>query len=93
MNFPLVSATHTFSITSQLSEYHVFWDIDQTLRSQLNVNRTFGETYRPKLQGRKKSQARYQHETRGKQSFRAGFLLCLFLEPEDGDDMFLRNVG
>jgi hypothetical protein len=25
--------------------------------------------------------------------FRAGFLLGLFFNPEDGDDMFLRNVG
>jgi hypothetical protein len=23
----------------------------------------------------------------------AGFLLCLFFDPEDGGDMFLRNVG
>jgi hypothetical protein len=26
-------------------------------------------------------------------SFHAGFLLGLFLDPEDGGDMFLRNVG
>jgi hypothetical protein len=26
-------------------------------------------------------------------SFHAGFLLGLFFDPEDGGDMFLRNVG
>jgi hypothetical protein len=26
-------------------------------------------------------------------SFQAGFLLGLFFDPEDGGDMFLRNVG
>jgi hypothetical protein len=25
--------------------------------------------------------------------FHAGFLLGLFFDPEDGDDIFLRNVG
>jgi hypothetical protein len=25
--------------------------------------------------------------------FHAGILLCLFFDPEDGGDMFLRNVG
>jgi hypothetical protein len=28
-----------------------------------------------------------------KQSFHAGFLLDLFFNPEEGGDMFLRNVG
>jgi hypothetical protein len=30
-------------------------------------------------------------KTGGKQSFRGGFLLGLFFEPEDKGDMFLRN--
>jgi hypothetical protein len=29
----------------------------------------------------------------GKQSFKAGFLLGIFFDPEDGSDTFLRNVG
>jgi hypothetical protein len=38
-----------------------------------------------------------KHETRVKAllttCFYAGFLLGLFFDPEDGGDMFLRNVG
>jgi hypothetical protein len=29
----------------------------------------------------------------GKQSFHAGFFSAYFFDPEDGGDMFLRNVG
>jgi hypothetical protein len=43
----------------------------------VRVNRHFGGKYRPHLQGKKK----------------AGFLLRLFFDPEDGGDMFLRNVS
>jgi hypothetical protein len=32
-------------------------------------------------------------ETRLATCFHTGFLHCLFLDPEDGGDMFLRNVG
>jgi hypothetical protein len=36
----------------------------------------------------------YSQETRMKAGgIHAGFFLALFLDPEDGGDMFLRNVG
>jgi hypothetical protein len=55
----------------------------------LKVNRLFGGTYRPRLQGRRISRARNQHESRWKTAgCRAGFLLGFF-DPEDGGDVFL----
>jgi hypothetical protein len=57
----------------------VFWDI--TLCSLLRLNRRFGGAYRLHVQGRRIRLARNQHE------------LILFFYPEDGGDMFLRNVG
>jgi hypothetical protein len=41
------------------------------------------------LQGRRISHARNQSEARSN----AGFLLGLFFDPEDGGDMFFRNLG
>jgi hypothetical protein len=38
------------------------------------------------------SQARNQHESGSKQ-LNTGFLFGLFFDPEDGGEMFLRNVG
>jgi hypothetical protein len=32
-------------------------------------------------------------KTGGKQVFHAGILIGMFFDSEDGDDMFLRNVG
>jgi hypothetical protein len=56
-------------------------------RSPLKVNRRFGGTFRIHLDGRKISQARNQLESI------TDFLLRLFVDTEDGGDMFLRNVG
>jgi hypothetical protein len=64
---------------------------DTTLCSPLKINRRFG-TCRLCLQGRRISQARNQCEKGGKHSS-AVFLLGLFFYPEDGSDMFLRNIG
>jgi hypothetical protein len=57
----------------------VFWDITSCI--QLRVNRRFGRTCRVHLQGWKVSQGRNQH-----------FLLGFF-NPEDGGDIFPRNVS
>jgi hypothetical protein len=57
----------------------VFWDIMTC--SLLKVNDRFGGTYR--------LQSRALLAT----CFHAGFLLGLFLYPEDGGDIFLRKVG
>jgi hypothetical protein len=51
---------------------------DITPCSPLSFNRRFGETYRLHLQGR---------------IIACWFLLNFFFDPEDGGDMFLRNVG
>jgi hypothetical protein len=53
----------------------VFWDI--TPCSPLKVNRRFGGTYRLHLQGRALLAT----------CFHAGFLLGIFFDPEDGDDV------
>jgi hypothetical protein len=34
-----------------------------------------------------------QHEAGSNCLLHAGFLLCLFFDPEDGDDMFLQNIA
>jgi hypothetical protein len=49
--------------------------------SPLKVNRRFGGTHR------------LQHSPLLASCFHTGFLLGLFFDPEDGGDMFLRNVG
>jgi hypothetical protein len=54
------------------------------------VIRIFGATYHLQLQGRRERQARNQQESGP--LIRADFLLDLLFDPEDGGDMFLRNV-
>jgi hypothetical protein len=65
----------------------VFWDI--TPCSPLRVNRRFGGTYRLHLQGRKNKFRKKSRESR------CTLVSCwtYFFNPEDGGDMFLRNVG
>jgi hypothetical protein len=63
----------------------IFWDI--TPCSPLKGNRRFGGTCLH-LQGRIISRSAALLAT----CFHAGPLLGLFFDPEDGDDMFLRNV-
>jgi hypothetical protein len=63
----------------------IFWDI--TLCSLLRVSWRFGGPYRLHIQGWKISRARNQRERRWQAQ------LCLFFDPEDGGDMFLRNVS
>jgi hypothetical protein len=72
---------------------NIFWDI--TPCSPLNVNRRFGGTYHLHLPGRRINRARNQCESRWQTwlCFHPDFLLCLLFDPEDGGDMFLRNVG
>jgi hypothetical protein len=57
--------------------------------SPLKVNRRYGGTCRFHLQGWRTSQERNQLAT----CFRAGFLLGLFFDTEDGGDMFFRFHG
>jgi hypothetical protein len=72
-------------LTAVVVKFSIFWDI--TPCSPLKVDRRFGGTYRLHLQGRRISRARNQRESR-RQAER-----CVFFDPEDGDDMFHRNVG
>jgi hypothetical protein len=70
----------------------IFWDI--TPDSPLKVNRRFGKTRRFYLQLRRISQAKKQRKAGRKQDYllHAGFFIGLSFDPEDGGDMFLRNV-
>jgi hypothetical protein len=62
----------------------IFWNITQC--NPLKVNRRFGGTCQLHLQSRRINRAEHT-------CFRVGFLLDLFLDPEDGCDMFLQNFG
>jgi hypothetical protein len=78
-------------LTAVVMKSTIFWDI--TPCSPLSIHRRFGGTYRFHLQGRKN---KFSNKPAWKQvasSFHAGLLLNLFFDPEDGGNMFLRNVG
>jgi hypothetical protein len=67
----------------------IFWDITQCI--PLRVNPSFAGTYRFHLQGRKNELSR--KPALNYVAIKAGFLFGLFFYPEDGGDMFFRNVG
>jgi hypothetical protein len=64
---------------NRLLKSHIVCDI--TLCSPVKANRRFGGTYRLHLEG-------FQDCL-----LQACFLLSLFFDPEDGDGIFLRNIG
>jgi hypothetical protein len=69
----------------------IFWDI--TTCSPLSVNRRFGGTHRLHLQDRRNN---FGKKPASKQVALACWLVSCrnyFFDPEDGGDMFLRNVG
>jgi hypothetical protein len=63
----------------------IFWNI--TPCSPLKVNRRFGGTCHVHIQVRRISQAALLAT-----SFHAGFLLCLFSDPEDGRDVPVKRL-
>jgi hypothetical protein len=65
----------------------IFWDV--TPCRLLSCNRRFGGTYLLHLQGRRNNLRKNLQVSR----WQAEDLLGLFFDPEDGGDMFLRNVG
>jgi hypothetical protein len=65
-------------LTAVVIKSTIFWDISPC--SSLKVKRHFGRTYRFHFQGESRRQAEL-------------FLSVLFFKPEDGEDMFVRNVG
>jgi hypothetical protein len=70
-------------LTPVVTKSHIFWDVAPY--SPLKVNWCVGGTCHLHLQGRRTSRDWYR--------LHAGLLLCLFFRHEDGDDMFIRNVG
>jgi hypothetical protein len=68
-------------LTVMVMKISIFWDI--TPCSPLKVNRLFGGTGLLHLKGRRISQARNQHDAGSR----------LFFDPEDGSNMFIRNVS
>jgi hypothetical protein len=86
-------------LTAVVMKSYIFWDI--TSCSPIKVNRRFGGTYRLHLQGRRITKQKTSVKAGGKQSpprkdchlLSSWFPAWLFFYPEDGGDMFLRNVG
>jgi hypothetical protein len=73
-------------LTAEIMNNSLFWDIPPC--SRLEVNRRFGRTYCIHLLRQRITQARNSVS----HLLRAGFLLCLFFDPEDGSEVILRNV-
>jgi hypothetical protein len=80
-------------LTTLLMKSFIFWDI--TPCCPLKVNRRFGEKFHLHLQGQRISRARNHRESWALLTtcFHTVFLFGLFCDPEDGGDMFLRNIG
>jgi hypothetical protein len=77
-------------LTAVVMKSFIVWDI--TPCSPLKVHKRFGGTYRLHLQGWINQDASVKTALLAT-CFHAGSLLGLFFYPEDGGDMFLRNVG
>jgi hypothetical protein len=91
LNFTFISCNTFLSMVMYwwlftFEEYYL-WDI------VLKVSICFRGTYRPHIQGQRISQARYQCKN-SKQAQLALHATCFlsFFYPEDGANMFLRNV-
>jgi hypothetical protein len=70
----------------------IFWDMKSC--SPLSVNRRFGGTYRLHLQGRRNKLGKKPTSKQGAATcLFAGSCWNYFFDPEDGGDMFLKNLG
>jgi hypothetical protein len=69
----------------------IFWDM--TPCSPLSFNLRFGGTYRLYLQGRRNRFSKPASKEDRLSILLATRLLAGFFDPEDGGDIFLRNVG
>jgi hypothetical protein len=79
-------------LTAVVMKSSIFWDIK--LCSPLKYNRRFGGTCRLLPQSIRITQGtRNQHKSKWQAEIHVGFLLALFIDPEDGGDIFLQNVG
>jgi hypothetical protein len=71
-------------LAALIMKCYIFWNITPCI--PLNINRRFRGTYRFYLQGRKISQASCY-------LLHASYLLGPLFDPEDGDKIFIQNVG